>query len=350
VTLGPLRFTVLFGALAFWTARATAAPGDATRLEFDRAASCPDQTALKDAVVKRLGYDPFFPAARQTIVVEITDESATLHAQMHLIDENGIIRGSRDLHERAEHCDELVASLALAISIALDPSAMLSEKPEPTARQDAAAAAPPDTGTNADKTAGESAEPEPPPAASARVPAAKHPAPPQKNQPTDETSTTHIGLRAAAFSAFDVAPAPALGWKGGVSLRERRFELVAEFADQLPVSRDLTKGSVRASVLAGTAAACFSQAQFAGCALTSVGSFRSEGLLVSIPHRQGSLYVALGARVEYLPTLMGRLHLLFNLDVTRNVTPLSLRTAGQEVWKTPILSLAAGLGLEAIFP
>src|SRR6185295_17631976 len=68
----------------------------------------------------------FFPAARQAVVVEITSVDDGLHAELRLLDENGIIRGSRQLHERPGHCDELVASLALAISIALDPAAGLT--------------------------------------------------------------------------------------------------------------------------------------------------------------------------------------------------------------------------------
>lgn len=74
--------------------RAVAAPGDATHLEYARsarAAGCPDREALKTAVQRRLGYDPFFPVARQSIVVEVSDFDDTLRARMQLLDEQGMI-------------------------------------------------------------------------------------------------------------------------------------------------------------------------------------------------------------------------------------------------------------------
>ena len=118
MTRGACCFSAVLVAIAAWTNRVQAAPGGAARLEYarsERAAACPDRGALKAAVSKRLGYDPFLPAARQTIVVEIIDVDGGLRAQMRLSDENGLIIGSRELREQAGHCDELVASLALAI-------------------------------------------------------------------------------------------------------------------------------------------------------------------------------------------------------------------------------------------
>src|SRR6187455_1192643 len=129
---GTLCGAVLLATCALSTSRAPAAPGDATRLEYARseqAAACPDRAALKAAVSKRLGYDTFFPAARQTVIVEILAQEGELRAHMRLVDENGMIVGSRELRKLVKHCDELVASFALAISIALDPSAALGATP-----------------------------------------------------------------------------------------------------------------------------------------------------------------------------------------------------------------------------
>jgi hypothetical protein len=346
-----LQIVALLGALLSWSGRAPAAPGDATSLEYarsDRAAACPDRSALKAAVVKRLGYDPFFPAARQTIVVEITDQGPELRAQMHLLDESGIIRGSRELRERAEHCDELVASLALAISIALDPSAAMRAEPEPV------------TASSEQESSLKSAESDqarpdfPPetatPAASAPVPTTTRRAHPTKRQLLAVQTLTHIGLRAGVFSAFDVAPAKAFGWTSGISLRGQWFELIAEFADQLPASQDLPGGRGRAALLASNAAACLSRGPLAACALTSVGSFQSEGQAISAPHRQSSFYAALGARFQYAPQLAGRFHLLLNLDIAKSITPITLRLDGKNVWETPVFSVAVGAGLEALFP
>ena len=81
MTRRALLAAALLVACAFSSGSLYAAPGDATRLEYARssgAAACPDRSALSAAVSKRLGYDPFFPAARQTIIVEIIDREGEL--------------------------------------------------------------------------------------------------------------------------------------------------------------------------------------------------------------------------------------------------------------------------------
>ena len=344
---------VLLGALLLWCAPAAAAPGDATRLEYarsDRAAVCPDQAALKLAVVKRLGYDPFFPAARQTIVVEITDVEAGWRAQMHLIDENGIIRGSRELSERAEHCDELVASLALAISIALDPSAAMGIAPEPSQE---AATEPVPRAEQAD-SAGNQPASEPEPAAPAPVPAAKKHAPPPKKKPSQVPHAVPIGLRATAFGVVGAAPALAFGWRVGPSMQWAWFKLSAEFAEQFSASsgEQPLGGSAKTSLLEGKLVPClaFGQNLLAACALLSVGALRSEGQGIINPSKQNTLNVTLGGRFEYTPRLAGPLHLLLNTDVSRSLTPITLRLRGETVWKTPFLSATLGAGVELRFP
>ena len=325
-----------------------AAPGDATRLEYarsERASVCPDRDTLKRAVTERLGYDPFFPAARQTIVVEITDSDAGLRAQMRLVDDNGMIVGSRELHESVEHCDDLVASLALAISIALDPSAALGGEPEVPSMAPTRQAAPnstDDSQSDADAKA-----------AVTPAPAAKtHPEKPT-HAPRDVPAahSIPIAFRAAGFGALGVAPATAFGVRLGVSFGWRWFRLVTEFADQLPASRAADGGGrAKASLLAGSLAPCFVQAPFAACARLDVGALRTEGTGIADPSKQSSAYVALGGRLEYSPIIAGKLHLLVNADVLRSLTPVTLRLRGEQVWKTPALSLAGGLGLEVQFP
>ena len=346
--LSALRLGALLGVILSWSTLASAAPGDATRLEYarsDRAANCPDQSALKAAVVKRLGYDPFFPAARQTIVVEITDVDAGLRAQMHLIDENGIIVGSRELSERTEHCDELVASLALAISIALDPSAAMGIAPEPATAEPKPAerAEPPDSGRN---------QPDPP--APAPVPPKKRRAPPQKKQPSKAGTEVPVGLRGTLFGVVGAAPKAALGWRVGPSMQWAWFKLSAEFVEQFSASSSEQPlgGSAKVSLLEGKLAPCFAFARtsLAACGLLGIGALRSEGQNVENPSKQSNWNVTLGGRLEYRPRLVGPLHLLLNADVNRSLTPLTLRLRGETAWKTPFLAAALGAGAELLFP
>jgi hypothetical protein len=348
-----------FGAfllIALGAAQAEAAPGDATRLDYarsDHATGCPDREALQSAVVKRLGYDPFFPVARQTIVVEILDGETGLRAVMHLVDANGIIRGSRELSESRGHCDELVAALALAISIALDPSAALGEESADTKPgAPAGPAKPAEPKSEPESKQPESAAINGPDAAIPAQPAAagsakKRRAHPTKTQPLSYPEGTPIGLRAGVFSSLGVAPALAAGFRAGVSVHRKWFELVGEFSDQLEATRTSGDGgSVIGSLADGTLAPCFTADALAACALLNVGSLKSRGQDVPQPVNQRSLYAALGARVEFSPRLFEQLYLVTNADAFKSLTPITMRLHGADVWHTPFASAAASAGLE----
>ncbi|MET0790445.1 MAG: hypothetical protein ABW061_02900 [Polyangiaceae bacterium] len=234
------RFGLLwlgFGPLS--ASPASAAPGDATRLEYarsDGAGGCPDQASLQRAVVQRLGYDPFFHAAHQTVAVDITDVGSKLLARMRLVDEQGIIRGSRELNEQLGNCDELVASLALAISIALDPSAALGEPLVGDPDSDAA----PIPKKEAAQSRAESPAalaPTAPSAVSTPVGPSHRERPEKSRASNDHRGPSPFAARAAWFGALGAAPSMAVGGRLGGSLRSDWFYFVAELADQLPASR-----------------------------------------------------------------------------------------------------------------
>jgi hypothetical protein len=292
---------------------------------------------LKAAVRKRLGYDPFFPAARQTIVVEIVDQEGDLRAQMRLVDESGMIIGSRELREKFGQCDELVASLALAISIALDPSAALGEAPGSATQPDSAEPAPGET------------EPEPKRDSIAQ----EHPQ--KTSEPSDqawaasaiESNVLEVAGRAAVFADLGSAPRLAFGWHLGVDLRRNWFRLVAEFLQQ-PTAKATVGGAyeARVSLLAGTLAPCLTSDIWAGCALLTSGVLQSN---VTQPANSSSFYLALGARLEYAPTLFDNLQLLAQFDAVKPLTPVSLSVRTEEVWRTSALTFAVGIGLKLRF-
>jgi hypothetical protein len=351
VKRGAGLFALCFGLLC--AGRAGAAPGDATRLEYarsDRAGHCPDEVALKNAVVQRLGYDPFFHAARQTIVVEITDVASGLRAQMRLVDEQGIIRGSRELNEQLESCGELVASLALAISIALDPSAALAGP----AGVDALA----DSGPTQKKEAAQG-QPESPEALPPEVPSsAATPTVPSHRERSANSPAANgragpspFAARAAWFGALGAAPATALGGRLGGSLRSDWFYFVAEFTDQLPASRAaLGAAKVDTSLLHLAVLPCAAWHFLAGCGFFQVRSLRARGLGIDSPVTEYSLYLATGVRLEIMPELARHLRLLVNVDAVKTLTPVTLRLLSGDVWQTPVASGAAGVGLEWQIP
>jgi hypothetical protein len=336
-----LRVAIV-GVFAFSAGRVEAAPGDATRLEYARsaqAAACPDRNALSAQVSKRLGYDPFFHAARQTISVEIVTVDGALRAQMRLLDENGIIVGSRELHEQAGLCDELVASLALAISIALDPSAALGGAPKPARKVQSS---PPES-SEAAESASEPAEQEPPPK-------------PQQSRAEERAISKgnvdplRPAIRATVFADVGTAPSLAFGYRLGFDLGRSTFRFGAEFVQQLPASKDLAEtGQARVSLLGGTVVPCFVRAILAGCAVVTLGALQTRG--EDIPYESGRsvFYAALGGRIELAPILSRSLRLVAQVDASKPLTPVSLHVAGAEVWRTPFLTAAVGVGVRLRF-
>src|SRR4029077_7562341 len=97
-------------------------PGSpSARLVYGRsaeAASCPAEPALRTAVAARFGYDPFFPWAKATIVVQVSRIRSLYVSRVQLLDEQGIAQGVRELSSSANDCSEIFDATALAISIA----------------------------------------------------------------------------------------------------------------------------------------------------------------------------------------------------------------------------------------
>jgi len=296
---------------------------------------CPDAAALQAAVSKRLDYDPFGPAGRQAIIVEIIDDEDELRAQMRLVDERGVIVGSRELREKTEQCDELVASLALAISIALDPSAALGEAPASPAK-----IAPAGSPVERPAKSTHDAVAQLPPFQTNTTEAPSPEAPPAAHEPLQ------FAARAALFADVGSAPALGFGWRLGMDLHHGSFRLAAEFSQLLPTSKNIPQdGIATASLLAGTLAPCLATNVFAGCGLVSVGALNTRGESIPNASRQSSSYAALGARLEYTPVLFKKLQLLTQLDAVKPLTPVSLRVYGDEVWRSPVCTFAASVGL-----
>jgi hypothetical protein len=331
-------------ALALSSQKAQAAPGDATRLEYARGAdavTCPDREALRAAVTKRLGYDPFFPVARQAVAVEIVVRGHQLVANMRLLDDNGIIQGSRELSDELGNCDELVASLALAISIALDPSAALGDTPQ----------APP--------------EPAPPPEApeiheaKENAPTAKDPTPkaPLSNAASSSASTPRARaeaawvFRAAPALSFGQLPSTAVGARLGAGLRRQAAEIAAELSVWLPAARTSARGGqVQASLIAASVTPCYRAARLALCGIASLGQLRAEGRDLPTGSHDHSLYGALGVRLEVRQALTRSLGLFLSTDASKVVTPVTFRLHEQTVWSSPALAVVTALGVSLAIP
>jgi hypothetical protein len=293
-------------------------------------ASCPDEKELRRAVAARIGYDPFFPTASKTVVAQVNRSPKGYRAKVQIVGDDGNVRGERDLSTQGDDCAELILTMGLAISIALDDL------------DDAPTSAP---GATAE-TAGSPAAEDPPRAAVAETtprdtPAATPVAPPS-------AATRRLTLMASAGPALSIGAAPSASVGGGVSATIRYSWAAARLAlrADLPASGDLDGGGrITTSSVLATAALCIRGDVPFVCAGAGVGSFAtttesiarpaSDSALLALVVATGGVDLALGPQVYLEPFVDA------GFVVTRHRIAID-RTSGYVV---PLLAGTAGLHL-----
>jgi hypothetical protein len=119
---------------AVWSLRALEArAAEPTRLEWVRlegAGNCIDSAELEARVKRRLGNDPFDPHAARSIEGVARRSAGVWHAQIavraHPADTNPPLR---ELESHAEDCDSLSNAVVLAVALAVDPAAAMTDPP-----------------------------------------------------------------------------------------------------------------------------------------------------------------------------------------------------------------------------
>jgi hypothetical protein len=124
------------GLLAAAAARAEAiGSAELSWVRASGAESCPAPSAMRSAVARRLGRDPFTRDAEISFEVVVEPRSPGWAARI-VAQGTDQGAGSRELESAAPACDSLAEAVALAIALAIDPEAV-----ERTARAQVAAAA-----------------------------------------------------------------------------------------------------------------------------------------------------------------------------------------------------------------
>lgn len=337
-------------ATLFLAARADASTS--ARLVYVRdqtAAACPDEDALRQAVKQRVGYDPFFPWAKTTIVVEVTGEGDSFVARVRLVDERGLSLGARDLHAGTNGCQGLVDAAALAISIGLDTSGL------GTGATAAPTGAPP-----APETA-------PPTAPASEVPAATPTPSAPSETPTASPAPTASPDRVAGVPAFPArvrgsvgldalaaiasAPAVAPGVDAWAEVRLGVGSLGVDVRADAPNSATGAGGG-KAEVLffAATVAPCLHAGPFFACALGSLGWLRASGADLSLPRSGSALAPSVGPRVGVEVPLGRSLALRVRGDLLINTVRPVVLLDQEPAWTLPRASGVLAAGLAYRFP
>jgi hypothetical protein len=324
---------------------AAAARAGSSRLVYSRApeaSSCPDEAELRKAVARRFGYDPFFPWAKQTVVVQIFRAHARYVARVQLLDEQGIAQGTRELTSNQSDCSEIFEASALAVSIALDAPAKpqtqdaRTEEPSPPP----APTPPPATTVSA-----------PPPGPPSAVASSERPIPARP----DAAARVQFDVGADVLASAGVTPAVTPGVSAFARARLHMWSLSLELRTDVPESKarsiDLGGGSVEAWTMAGGVAPCMHLGYFAVCAVGWIGALQASGQGVDPPRSRTTLFLAVGARLGFEWPFSSVLALRAHVEGVANLYPptLVLGSDPDKVWSAPPVAGTIGTGLAVRF-
>jgi Sigma-70, region 4 len=323
------------GASILVTARANASPS--ARLVYVRdpgAAACPDEDALRQAVKRRVGYDPFFPWAKTTIVVQITGEGTSFVAHVQLVDESGLSRGARELRSAASGCSGVVDATALAISIALDMNAPVADEPRPS------------------PVAAPSSEPPPSPVAPLSSDRAPSSVPPPRdsvvfdgNKASSSASALRADVGVDVLEAIGVAPSVVPGFDVWVATRWGVGSLGLEVRGDGPGTVAFPGGG-QATVLlfAATVAPCAHAGSLFACAVGSLGWLHASGADVAVTRSGSAEVLAVGPRAGFELPVGHSLALQVHGDLLVNALRPEVSLNGT-LWPLPPLSGVVAFGV-----
>jgi hypothetical protein len=311
------------------SAPASAAPS--ARLAYVREAgaeSCPDEEGLRRAVAARLGYDPFFPWAKVTVVAHVGKEAGAYRAEVTLVDEAGVSRGKRAVTASGDDCAPLVSALALTISLALDP---LSLGPKAAAEPTPPSPPPPQP------------PPAPPIPAAPETPPAPPPIPPPPVVPEEPAWRGWAGL--AVLGSYGATPGVAFGGALRGGIERGRFSLGLEARADAPTSATVPPaGSVSAWIGQGTLLGCGRVAVVVGCALVSAGPLVASGVGLSAPRTAIVPYGAAGPRIGVAWPLGDRFRLEGFAQVAFALARRALQVDGMDAYRQPAAAFSLGFG------
>jgi hypothetical protein len=313
----------------------------------------------------RLGYDPFFSWARETLIIELTGAGGGFDVTLQLIGEDNRRQGAREMAIRQSDCAAAVDALALTISLAIDPATIIGNTPAPGGP--AAPSRPPETSTDQSSRSAASA-PSALDAAADAPGVASHAGASAVGSRTDAgTGASHVdtsviaadGSRTPGAShaedgppvqfqlglgvqgALGRAPVAAFGGLVFGSLRWRTLALDVQAGADLPATGAAdAMGPVRVQswLLSGAIVPCFRVGPFFGCGVASGGLLTATSVGATHPSRDSGVWWALGPRAGVELPLSPRLSFRAWCELLWVPTPDWLDLNGERIFSFPSIS------------
>lgn len=320
-----------------------AAASPTSQLLYSRgpgAESCPSEAALRSAVAARVGYDPFFPWAKRTVVARMRANGTGFEESVSLVDENGLEHGAREIHTSGR-CSELLEVTALEIAIAIDPQALappVAKRPttpaQPGPAEETTPTSPPSLAPETDHV---------PPAAARSTPA------------NETTSSAQAPARSSAFleggllAAAGYGPSVVAGLALGAGWRWSRASVRLEGRVDAPSVHRFAEGGgwVSAWLAAGSVVACAHQDVLYLCAVGQLGALLSRSNVVAAG--AAALWTAAGARFGTSIPLSPTLALSMGSDILAVPSPVRLELNHGDAWVGPVVAASLATGLEVRF-
>jgi hypothetical protein len=275
---------------------------------------CPDQRGLRQAVIDRLGYDPFRASAERRMSVAIVPMGTTLTAKLSVESREGDFLGTQQLSGTPVDCLALSRALSLALSLAIDPRS-LDAASEPA--------------------------PEPAPSRSLVVSVVR----PQPRLPAPEQRwRAMLGIS----TALGAAPEPELGVHAGAQFRDRRFSFELDARADLPSATQSIAGPFASSLLVAELAPCYRPLWTLDvCALALAGLELSTDSGQVGRHSSADSYAAAGGRLSAELVNWELLALRLSADLVapfvRRRFVVDLPSGPGQLWNTPPVQGALAL-------
>ena len=352
---------------AAWLMPGRAVAGQSARLVYSRtadASSCPDERGLRQAVARRLGYDPFVAASMNTVVAELRGDGEGLKARVYVIREGNQAGGSRELASPSRDCTELLAAIALAISIAVDPDALdrTEQTPAPAAGSANGVEKQPDAPAPVDAQVSRQTKPEQPPAPSAVTTNTKSPGRLPSSTPSASPSESKhmvsFSMGVAASGASGPAPWPSVGMALFASVRIRNWAFSLEPEATLPSTSTTTHSGSKARIWTiggGASGGYFFGPLYVGVLFDAVvlnaQGLNAQGHNVDSPKKAHPLLASAGLRLGYALNLTEHLAVVARADgliaLSQLDMKLNLNSANPDaLYTTPRGFARLGLGLD----